>query len=204
MSTRSNGPSRVSAAASAFAVASVSEPANAGSVTCTPVDVDVALESPRDRFAQRVVGGRRSEREHRDARTRALRRELAPPCRPRAGSTGSSRARCRRGAGGRRVELHLLELRDLLHQHRDAHGGSGGKLTTVSGYDTRRRREQSSSTAAGVLSASARARWRAGIPPICSGWCCARSYRAQRPRSGAHRRRRRRLRHASPASRAAT
>ena len=47
----------LSAAASAFAVASVSDPANATSVTCTPRDVDVAIESPRDRFAQRVVGG---------------------------------------------------------------------------------------------------------------------------------------------------
>ena len=30
------------------------------------VDVDAAIESPRDRLAQRVVGGRRSEREHGD------------------------------------------------------------------------------------------------------------------------------------------
>ncbi len=37
VSTRSNAPACASAAASAFAVASVSEPAKAGSVTCTPV-----------------------------------------------------------------------------------------------------------------------------------------------------------------------
>ena len=31
------------------------------------VDVDVALEAPRDRLAERVVGRGRPEREHRDA-----------------------------------------------------------------------------------------------------------------------------------------
>ena len=40
-------------------------------------DVDVTVESPRNRFAQRVVGGWWAEREHHNRRTRTLARELA-------------------------------------------------------------------------------------------------------------------------------
>ena len=59
-------PRAVTSAASARAVASVSEPANAGSVTSTPVDLDAAVGAPRDRLAQRVLGRGRTEREDAD------------------------------------------------------------------------------------------------------------------------------------------
>ena len=84
-------------------------------------DVDVASRAPRDRFAQRVVRGRRSEREHGDARARALRRELA-----RLGDRAPAvRVHLELDAVAAQaavfVELHLVELRDLLDEDRDAH-----------------------------------------------------------------------------------
>ena len=57
-------------------MASVSEPANAGSVTSTPSMSTSAVQAPRDRLAQRVLGGRRPERDDRDVRTGAGGREL--------------------------------------------------------------------------------------------------------------------------------
>ena len=87
------------------------------------VDVDVALESPRDRLAQRVLGRRRPERDERD---RVITRRAV--C---ASSTALLTARRQYGFISSSMpsrsqppvgaELHLLELRDLLDQRRDAH-----------------------------------------------------------------------------------
>ena len=71
-------------------------------------DVDPALEPPRDRFAQRVVGGRWPERQHRDASSPVVRRRARTTWRPRGGSTDSSRARCRRAATDRRPSAPSL------------------------------------------------------------------------------------------------
>jgi hypothetical protein len=85
------------------------------------LDVDRALLAPRDRFAQRVVGGRRSEGEDRDARTGPLRGELtrlgdgAPAVRIHLELDAVAPQATVRG------EFHLFELRDLFDQHRDAH-----------------------------------------------------------------------------------
>ena len=85
------------------------------------VDVDVAVEAPRDRFAQRVLGGRRPERDDGDVRARARRRELdglthrAPAVRVEL-EVDAVAPEPPVGA-----ELHLLELRDLLHQNGDPH-----------------------------------------------------------------------------------
>ncbi len=77
-------------------------------------------------------------------------------------------------------ELHLLELRDLLHEHGDAHQWLPDRvelLTIVSGCRDRRAPwkpvKPSSSTPRAPRSGSARARWPAGTRPICSGSCCA-------------------------------
>jgi hypothetical protein len=90
-------------------------------------DVDVALASPRNRFAQRVVRGGRPEREHGNTRAGALRRELA--------RFGDRAAAVRvhleldpvAAQSAVFVELHLVELRDLLDEDRDAHREAPGE-----------------------------------------------------------------------------
>ena len=66
-----------------------------------PVHLDAALGRPRDRLAQRVLGGWRAERED-GAGPAVLGGERARPARQRAGSRRSSRGRCRRDGAGRR------------------------------------------------------------------------------------------------------
>ena len=95
------------------------------------LDVDVALEAPGDRLSQRVVGGGRPEREHDDARPQPFGRELdrladrAPAVRIHLGLDAVA---AQTSVGS---ELHLLELRNLLHQYRDAHEGPSNNLTSV-------------------------------------------------------------------------
>ena len=120
VSTRSNGPSRSSAAASACAVASVSEPANAGSVTSTPSmstsrsrphaiasrSVSSAGGGPSVNTVTREPGALGGELDRLAHRAPAVRVHLELDAVAAQPSVGP--------------ELHLLELRDLLHQHRDA------------------------------------------------------------------------------------
>ncbi len=84
-------------------------------------DVDVPLESPRDRLAQDVFGRGRAEREHGDMRARVLGRELDRLAHraPAVGVHLELDAVAAQAAVG--AERHVLELRDLLDQHRDAH-----------------------------------------------------------------------------------
>ena len=120
-STRSNGPVASMVAASARAVASVSEPANAASVTSTP-SIATSRSSPHataSRTASSAAGGP------------SVITVTDPPC--------VSRERHRLGNGSTAVgvhlqletlaheatvgsELHRLELRDLLDQGRDPKG----------------------------------------------------------------------------------
>ena len=111
---RSNGPERSSAATSARAVASVSLPANAGSVI-----EHAAISSPGDGLAQRVLGRRR------------------PECEDRAGAAGLAGQLDALADGApavgvhlevepvatqhsARAELHLLDPRNLLDQDGNA------------------------------------------------------------------------------------
>ena len=132
--TRSNDPSCSSAAARARAVASVSDPANAGSETSTPSAVDAALDRPGERLAQHVLGRRWPEGHERHRvpagvvsgvahngvgveRLRQLHR-----LRHRAPAVGvhlEVEALTLESTVG--AELHLLERRDLLDEGRDSH-----------------------------------------------------------------------------------
>ena len=85
------------------------------------VDVDAAIESPRDRLAQRVFGRRRTEREDGDARARALGCELDRLAHRAAAVRVQLELDAVAAQPAVGSELHLLELGNLLHQHRDAH-----------------------------------------------------------------------------------
>ena len=85
------------------------------------VDVDRSRETPRDRLAQRVLGGRRSERDHRHARAGAYRRELDGLADRAAAVRVELEVDAVASQPSVGAELHLLEARDLLHQNGDPH-----------------------------------------------------------------------------------
>ena len=114
---RSNGPARRTAADNACAVASVSA-CERGVGDEDAVDVDVARGPTRSlRSVSSAAGGPSVRTVTRVGGLARARR----PVRLRGGSTGSSRARCRRAAGGRRSRAPSPRTRHLLHEHSDVH-----------------------------------------------------------------------------------
>ena len=109
------------------AVASVSEPANAASVTCTP-SMSTSRSRPHaiaSRNVSSAAGGPSVNTV--DARAGAFGRELDGLAHRAAAvrvHLGFDAVAAQPSVGS---ELHLLELRNLLHQHRDAHGCSREK-----------------------------------------------------------------------------
>ena len=143
VSTRSNGPVRVQRGRERLCGRERVGPGERGIGDVHAGDVDTALEPPRDRFAQRVVGGRWAERQHRDRRARRVRpraRTALRTARRQYGFISSSMPSRRSRPSGPSSISSNFGICFTSTAMRTARLPGRRTLTTVSGYRTHRHR----------------------------------------------------------------